>query len=90
MRRGFLCVLRILGDMQNTECLIVKYLCSLSVEECMALAGICRMITDIQKRKNDNFFSDQVLVLLMFSNGRDYEVAVKIVVLVICILRKRC
>ena len=28
----------------------------------MSLAGICRMITDIQKCKNDNLFSDQVLV----------------------------
>ena len=37
----------------------------------MFLAGICRMITDIQKCKNDNLFSDQVLVLLMFSNGRE-------------------
>ena len=48
----------------------------------MSLAGICRMITDIQKCKNDNLFSDQVLVLLMFSNGGECEVAVKIVVLV--------
>ena len=37
----------------------------------MALAWICRMITNIQKYKNDNLFSDQVLVLLMFSNGRE-------------------
>ena len=56
----------------------------------MSLAGICRMITDIQKCKNDNLFSDQVLVLLMFSNGREYEVVMKIVVLVICILTYRC
>ena len=76
--------------MQSTECPISKYLCSLFVEECMSFAGICRMITDIQKRKNDNLFSDQVSVLSMFSNGRDCEVAVKIVVLVICILTKRC
>ena len=47
-----------------------KYLCYLCVEEGMSLAGICRMITDIQKYKNDNLFSDQVSVLLMFSNGR--------------------
>ena len=32
------------------------------------------MITDIQKYKNDNLFSDQVLVLLMFSNGRKCEI----------------
>ena len=25
----------------------------------MSLSGICRMITDIQKYKNDNLFSDQ-------------------------------
>ena len=56
----------------------------------MSLAGICKMITDIQKRKNDNLFSDQVLVLLMFSNGKECKVAVKIVVLMICILTKRC
>ena len=36
------------------------------------------MITDIQKYKNDNLFSDQVLVLLMFSNGRKCEVVMKI------------
>ena len=30
----------------------------------MSLAGICRMITDVQKYKNDNLFGDQVLVLL--------------------------
>ena len=35
----------------------------------MSLAGICRMITDIQKCENDNLYSDQVLALLMFSNG---------------------
>ena len=29
----------------------------------MSLAGIGRMITDIQKYKSDNLFSDQVLVL---------------------------
>ena len=52
----------------------------------MSLAGICRMITDIQKYKNDNLFSDQVLVLLMFSNGRKCEVVMKIVVHLICIL----
>ena len=56
----------------------------------MSLAGICRMITDIQKCKNDNLFNDQVLVLLMFSNGRECEVVMKIVVLVICILTYRC
>ena len=58
----------------------------------MSLAGICRMITDFQKCKNDNLFNDQVLVLLMFSNGRDCEVVMKIVVLVICrpILTYRC
>ena len=50
----------------------------------MSLTGIYRMITDIQKYKNDNLFSDQVLVLLMFSNGRKCEVALKIVVLLIC------
>ena len=60
------------------------------VEEGMSLAGICRMIPDTQICKNDNLFSDQVLVLLMFSNGRECEVAVKIVVLVICILTNRC
>ena len=56
----------------------------------MSLAGVCRMITDIQKHKNDNLFSDQVLVLLMFSNGRKCEVVMKTVVLLICILRFRC
>ena len=56
----------------------------------MFLAGICRMITDIQKCKNNNLFSDQVLVLLMFSNGRECETVMKIVVLVICILTYRC
>ena len=56
----------------------------------MSPAGICRMITDIQKCKNDNLFSDQVFLLLMFSNGRKCEEAVKIVVFVICILTKRC
>ena len=46
------------------------YLCYLSVEVGMSLAGICRIITDnIQKCKNNNLFSDQVLVFLMFSNG---------------------
>ena len=39
----------------------------------MSLAEICKMITDIQKCKNDNLFSDQVLVLLMYSNGRDCD-----------------
>ena len=34
----------------------------------MSPAGICRMTTDTQKRKNDNLFSDQVLVLFMFYN----------------------
>ena len=63
-------------------------MCYLSVEEGMSLAGICRMINE--KCKNDNLFSDQVLVLLMFSNGRECEAAVKIVVLMICILTKRC
>ena len=48
------------------------------------------MITDIQKSKNDNLFSDQVLVLLMFSNGRECEEAVKIAVLEECILTKKC
>ena len=66
-----------------------KYLCYLSVEEGMSLAGICKMITDIQKCKNDNLFRDQVLVLLMFSNGREREAIMKIVVLLICILRYR-
>ena len=56
----------------------------------MFLAGICRMITDIQKCKNNNLFSDQVLVLLMFSNGRECETVMKIVILVICILTYRC
>ena len=56
----------------------------------MPLAGMCRMITDIQKYKNDNLFSDQVLVLLMFSNRRECEEVIKIVVLVICILTYRC
>ena len=51
----------------------------------MSPAGICRMITDIQKCKNDNLFSDQVFLLLMFSNRRECEVAVKTVVIVICI-----
>ena len=32
----------------------------------MFLAETCRMITDVQKCKNDNLFSGQVLVLLMF------------------------
>ena len=41
----------------------------------MSLAGICRIIPDIHKRKNDNVFSDQVFVLLMFSNGGESEVA---------------
>ena len=54
----------------------------------MPLAGICRMITDIQKCKNDNLFSDQVFVLLMFNNGRECEVVTKIVIL--CILIYRC
>ena len=77
--------------MRSTECLkISKYLCYLSVEEGMSLAGICRMITDIRKCKNDNLFSDQVLGLLMFSNGRECEVVTKFVVLVICILTYRC
>ena len=55
----------------------------------MSLAGICRMITDIQKCKNDNLFSDQVLVLLMLGNGRECEAVMKIVVLMICILTYR-
>ena len=46
----------------------------------MSLAGICRIITDIHKCKDDNVFSDQVFVLFMFSNGGESEVA-KIVVL---------
>ena len=37
----------------------------------MFLAGICRMIAGVQKCTNDNLFSDQVLVLLMFSDGRE-------------------
>ena len=49
----------------------------------MSLAGICRMITDIQKYKDDNLFSDQVLVLLS-------EVVMKIAVFLICILTYRC
>ena len=56
----------------------------------MSLAGICRMITDIQKCKTDNLFSDQVLILLMFSNGRECEAVMKIVVLMIHILTYRC
>ena len=56
----------------------------------MSLAGICRMITDIQEYKNDNLFGDQVLVLLMFSTGRECEVVMKTVVLLICILPYRC
>ena len=64
-------------------------MCYLSVEEGMSLAGICRMITDIKKCKNDNLFSDQVLVLSMFSNERECEAVMKIVVLVICILTYR-
>ena len=56
----------------------------------MSLAGVCRMITDVQKYKNDNLVSDQVLVLLMFSNGRECEVVMKTVVVLICILRYRC
>ena len=55
----------------------------------MSLAGICRTITDIQKYKNDNLFSDQALVLSMFSNGRKCGVVMKIVVLLICILTFR-
>ena len=56
-------------------------MCYLSVEEGMSLAGICRMITDIQKCKNNNLFSDQVLVFLcLVMEGN--EAAVKIVVLV--------
>ena len=51
----------------------------------MSLAGICRMITDIQKYNNDNLFSDQVLVLLVFSNERKCEVVMKIVVFLISI-----
>ena len=47
--------------MQTTECLYFsKYLCSLCVEEGMSVAGIYRMITDIQKYKNENLFSDQM------------------------------
>ena len=58
--------------MQSTECLLIsKYVCYLSVQEGTSLAGTCRMITDIQKCKNDNLLSDQVLVLLMFSDGRE-------------------
>ena len=56
----------------------------------MSLAWICRMITDVQKCKNDNLFSDQVLVLSMFSNGRKCEAVMKIVVLVICTLTYGC
>ena len=55
----------------------------------MSLAGIRRRITDIQKFKNDNLFSVQVLVLLMFSNGRESDLAMKTVVLLICILPYR-
>ena len=40
----------------------------------MSLAGICRIIPDIHKCKNDNVFSDQVFVLLMFSNEGESEV----------------
>ena len=49
----------------------------------MSLAGIGRMITDIQKYKNDNLFSVQVLVLFMFSNGRECDLVMKTVVLLI-------
>ena len=45
----------------------------------MSLAGVCRMITDIQKCKNDNLFSDHMLVFLMFSNERECEAVMKIV-----------
>ena len=65
-------------------------MCYLSVDQAMSLAGICRMTTDIQKCKNDNLFSDQVLILLMFSNGRECEVVMNTVVLVIRILTYRC
>ena len=40
--------------------------------------------------KNDNLFSDQVLVLLMCSDGRECEAVMKTVVLMTCILRYRC
>ena len=50
-------------------------MCYLSVKEGMSLAGICRIIPDIHKCTNDNVFSDQVFVLLMFSNGGESEVA---------------
>ena len=56
----------------------------------MSHAGICSMIIEIQKCKNDNLFNDQVFLLLMLSNGRECEAAVKIVVFVVCILTKRC
>ena len=61
-------------------------LCYLCVEEGMSLAGIRRMITDIQKYKNDNLFSVQVLGFLMFSNGRECDIVMTTVVLLICIL----
>ena len=32
----------------------------------------------IQKCKTDNLFSDQVLILLMFTNGRECEVVTKL------------
>ena len=77
--------------MQTTECLYFsKCLCYLCVEEGMSVAGICRMITDIQKYKNDNLFCDQVLALLIFSNGIECEVVMKTVVILICILLYRC
>ena len=83
MRSGFLCV----KDLGRHA----KYRMSLDLKiSGMSLAGICKMITNIQKPKNDNLFSDQVLVLLMFSNGGECQVAVKIAILVIRILTKRC
>ena len=77
-----MCIEDLARHAKHRMSLDLKNLCYLSVEEGMSLSGICRMITDIQKCKNDNLFSDQVLVLLMFSNGGECEVAVKIVVLV--------
>ena len=41
----------------------------------MPRAGICRIMPDIHKCKNDNGFSDQVFIFLMFSDGGESEVA---------------
>ena len=64
------CVLRIQGDTQSTECLLIsKYML-------FVCSGGYVSYWDMQndeKCKNDNLLSDQVLVLLMFSNGRECE-----------------